>query len=126
MDSKGHRIVAPVVVRDITDGKITFSGRSKGETDDRNNYLTFALPPDREYSITVEAPGRTVQRGFHSGTAGATEMSEFHIAPALAATSHCPGRDAADLQVCLRGLLRRAAREAGDVHVPRAPGKTAA
>ena len=97
MDKARHRMAVPVIVRDITDGKITFSGRSKGETDDRNNFLTFALPPDREYSITVEAPGRTVQRGFHSGAAGSTEMSAFQIAPAPSDKS-LSARDAADIK----------------------------
>ena len=60
---KATRAVVPVVITDAADAKITFKGESKGETADRNDILTFDLPPGREFTLKVGDPAR-VEKTF--------------------------------------------------------------
>lgn len=47
------RVVAPVIVTASEDARTRFEGKSRGETADTNDFLTFELPPGREYSLNV-------------------------------------------------------------------------
>lgn len=73
----GDRVAAQVMVKDIGDPDVHFSGTSKGETADMNDYLTFALPQRRTYLIEVELAGSRVQQYYTTGTNKQDRLAMF-------------------------------------------------
>jgi transglutaminase-like putative cysteine protease len=67
LDPKGRRAVADVTMRDITNGAAVWTGKSLGETADRNNYLTFDVPRKHSYEIAVAYAEKTTYHPFVTG-----------------------------------------------------------
>ena len=86
VDAAGRRVVARVTVRDIARAAERFEGDSPSETADRNNFLSFDVPRDREYEIKVVYNGLSVSRPFHAGT-GAPGTVEIRLPSAAPAAS---------------------------------------
>jgi hypothetical protein len=66
------RVVADVVV---SDGKTALTGKSKGESADTNDFLTFDLKPETEYTAKVGAATTT----FKTDAAGKTQTVMVEI-----------------------------------------------
>lgn len=60
LDSQGKRVEAAVMVRETTPSAQSWSGKSKGETADLNNVLSFDLPLAGTYDVTAAYQGRIV------------------------------------------------------------------
>jgi hypothetical protein len=56
-----ERVAAPVTVTAGGDPKARFEGRSRGETADANDILSFDLLPEREYVVTVAGVEKAVR-----------------------------------------------------------------
>ncbi|MEO2088412.1 MAG: transglutaminase-like domain-containing protein [Gemmataceae bacterium] len=71
-DANKKRVAADVMV---TDGKKELAGKSKGESADTNDFLTFDLKPDTEYTVTVSG----VTKAFKSDAAGKTQTVQVEL-----------------------------------------------
>jgi transglutaminase-like putative cysteine protease len=65
----GKRIAANVRITDASDPSFKLEGRSRDESADLNNILTFQLPRAHAYKLHVDASGKTVEQDFTT-TAG--------------------------------------------------------
>ena len=65
-DDRGKRLALPVRFRDIETGAADWTGTSKGETSDKNNYLTIDLPVNRVYEVSVTNGDQTLSQPFAS------------------------------------------------------------
>lgn len=66
------RVAADVTV---TDGKKELAGKSKGESADTNDFLTFDLKPDVEYTLTAGGVTKT----FKTDAAGKTQTVQIEL-----------------------------------------------
>lgn len=80
LDASGKRVAAPVTVRDIVSGASNWTGTSRGETSDLNNFLTFDVPRGRVYEIDVADGDRQVAQPFAPGDS-ASSLAEIHLEP---------------------------------------------
>ena len=69
----GKRVVADVTATATGDAKKTYSGKSRGETADRLDFLSFDLPPNEEFAVKVGSASKTVK----TGAAGETKLIEI-------------------------------------------------
>ena len=84
LDAKGKRAAARVTLRDITNGAAVWTGVSKGETADRNDFLTFDVPRGKSYEIAASYAGRTAYQPFAPGDAArATAEIRLEALPAV-------------------------------------------
>lgn len=60
-DAGGHRVVAEVTVRELKQPAREFRGRSRGETADLNDFLSFPAARGGEYRVTALREGRRRQ-----------------------------------------------------------------
>jgi hypothetical protein len=72
IDASKKRVVADVT---MTDGKKELTGKSKGESADTNDFLTFDLKPDAEYTVTVSG----VTKAFKTDAAGKTQTVQVEL-----------------------------------------------
>lgn len=72
IDASKKRVAADVTV---TDGKKELAGKSKGESADTNDFLTFDLKPDAEYTVKVGAVTKT----FKTDAAGKTQTVQVEL-----------------------------------------------
>jgi len=61
IDAAKKRVAADVIVTGGADAK--FTGTSRGETADTNDFLTFELPPNAEFVVKVGTVSKTVKTG---------------------------------------------------------------
>jgi hypothetical protein len=73
VDAAGKRVEADVTVTATGDAKKAHTGKSRGETADRLDYLTFELPPNAEFAVKVGDATQTVK----TGAAGEQKLIEF-------------------------------------------------
>lgn len=73
LDANKKRVVADVTVTANADAKTAFAGKSRGETADLNDFLTFDLPPNAEFTVKVGDTAKTVK----TGAAGGTQLIEI-------------------------------------------------
>jgi transglutaminase-like putative cysteine protease len=59
LTGKKERSIVDVTVTDTMDAKASFTGKSRGETNDLNDILSFDLVPGREYVVKI---GKTVEK----------------------------------------------------------------
>jgi pimeloyl-ACP methyl ester carboxylesterase len=64
----GKRIAANVTITSGTSSALRFTGTSKDESADLNDFLTFDLPKQRTYLIEAEHDGHSQRRQFTAGT----------------------------------------------------------
>jgi hypothetical protein len=69
------RVVAAVTVTQDGDTKAKFEGKSKGESADTNDFLTFELKPGQKYKVKVGE----VEKSFTAGEAGKQQTVEVII-----------------------------------------------
>ncbi len=67
VDAATKRVALPVSVTATGDSKKQFEGTSRGETADTNDFLTFNLPPNREFLIKVSGAEKTIKTGDVGG-----------------------------------------------------------
>lgn len=53
VDAQNKRVITTVVVKAADDAKAQFEGKSRGESADANDFLSFDLEPNREYVIAA-------------------------------------------------------------------------
>jgi hypothetical protein len=75
VDAQKKRVAVAVMVTAKDDSRIKFEGRSRGETADTNDFLTFELLPGREY--LVKAAG--MEKPIKAGAAGHSQMIEIVV-----------------------------------------------
>ncbi|MFM8274611.1 MAG: transglutaminase-like domain-containing protein [Gemmata sp.] len=63
LDANKKRVAEKVTVAATGDAKKTYDGTSRDETADRNDYLTFGLPPNTEFVVTAGTVTKTVKTG---------------------------------------------------------------
>ena len=73
LDAGKKRVALPVTITAKGDPKARFEGTSRGETADANDFLTFRLLPEREYSIVV----RNVEKTIKTVAAGEQQIDIF-------------------------------------------------
>jgi hypothetical protein len=71
-DAGNKRVVAAVTVSAKDDPKAKFEGKSRGETDDTNDILSFDLQPGREYVVAAGGVEKTIKTG-------ADEQQQFDL-----------------------------------------------
>jgi predicted esterase len=101
LDAAKKRVVVPVTVTASSDPKKQFDGKSRGETADTNDFLTFDLAPDSEFIITVGETKKTIK----TGAAGSKQVVEIALTMPVSA-----GPDASNSAGALKAL--RAALDA--------------
>lgn len=79
-DAAKKRVVVSVTVTPAGDPKKPLEGKSKGETADRNDFLTFELPPEKEFVVKVGGAEKTIT----TGKAGTSQTVEFVVTTPLA------------------------------------------
>lgn len=80
---RGARVAASVVIRDTSDPEKQWTGTSRDESNDANDYLTFELPPSRSYVIRAKLDKRSARQELHCGEP-AQELVELHLKAARA------------------------------------------
>jgi len=75
VDERKNRIVLPVSVTAVKDSKLKFEGRSRGETADLNDYLSFDLLPVQKFTIKVGS----VEKVIETGKAGESQIVEIVV-----------------------------------------------
>ncbi len=73
----GQRVETAVAVRDGE--RVAAEGRTRGETSDINDLLTFRLPPDRTYQLMVTTPDGRTQRATFTVRGLAPMQMEFYL-----------------------------------------------
>lgn len=73
LNADGKRVEADVTATATGDAKKTYSGKSRGETADRLDYLSFELPPNEEFEVKVGGVSKTVK----TGAAGESKLIEI-------------------------------------------------
>lgn len=73
VNADGKRVVADVTATATTDTKKSFGGKSRGETADRLDFLSFDLPPNAEFEVKVGSVSKTVK----TGAAGESKLIEI-------------------------------------------------
>jgi hypothetical protein len=63
IDAAKKRVVIEVIVTASSDAKKTQTGTARGETADANDFLTFDLPPNTEFTVKVGDVSKTVKTG---------------------------------------------------------------
>lgn len=71
VNADGKRVEADVTA--TGDAKKTYSGKSRGETADRLDFLAFDLPPNAEFEVKVGSVSKTVK----TGAAGESKLIEI-------------------------------------------------
>jgi hypothetical protein len=71
--ANGKRVVVPVILTVAADAKTKLEGASKGESADTNDFLTFELPPQKEFTATASG----VSKSFKTGEAGKPQTVEI-------------------------------------------------
>lgn len=74
-DQNKKRIITNVSISLKGDNNIKFEGKSRGESSDLNDFLSFDLSPDKEYLIKTESIEKTVL----TGKPGTQQILEFNI-----------------------------------------------
>jgi len=64
----GQRVVASVSVSEATNAAVKFEGKSKDESADLNDILTFEVAQDRAYEIQAVLGDRKARKEFRAGT----------------------------------------------------------
>ncbi|RPI90180.1 MAG: polyhydroxyalkanoate depolymerase, partial [Planctomycetaceae bacterium] len=131
VDAEKHRVEVPVTISSSADPDQTLTGRSRGETADTNDILSFELSADREYLVKAGAASKTIQL-----EAGADErIVELTITPVEAPSpsalpdAGCSSQALAELRAALaeeaQALSDLATREFALVALTRADASTA-
>jgi Transglutaminase-like superfamily len=60
VDAEKKRVAATVTVTTKDDPKSKLEGKSRGESADTNDFLTFDLQPGREYVVSVQSEAKTI------------------------------------------------------------------
>jgi hypothetical protein len=75
VDGANKRVARAVTVTASADAKAKHDGTSRDETADANNFLSFDLPPDAEFVVTVGDVTKTIK----TGTAGKSELIVIQV-----------------------------------------------
>lgn len=75
LNADGKRVESDVTATATGGAKKTYSGKSRGETADRLDFLTFELPPNEEFEVTVGGASKVVK----TGAAGESKLIEIVI-----------------------------------------------
>ncbi len=95
------RIALPVAVTEVGQPKISaLEGKSRGETADTNDLLTFDLQPDKEYLIKVGGQEKTIK----IGPAGGQQTVEITVKESLPNGGPDAGKSAAALKALQSAL----------------------
>ena len=66
-NAEKKRVAVPVTVTEVADPKTSLRGKSRGETADANDFLTFDLKPNRDYAVRVAGAEKTIKTGPAGG-----------------------------------------------------------
>ena len=74
-DQNQKRVVTAITVSSPTDTSIKLEGKTRGESADLNDFLTFDLAPDKEFTIKAS----TSEKKVRTGAAGSQQVVDFII-----------------------------------------------
>jgi hypothetical protein len=69
LDANGKRVAAKAVVTDTAKNSEVFTGTTKDESADMNNFLTAELPRGAHYKLSIEGNGQQLVKEFDTGDA---------------------------------------------------------
>ena len=75
LDQNQKRVVTAITVSSPTDTSIKLAGKTRGESADLNDFLTFDLAPDKEFTIKAS----TYEKKVRTGAAGSQQVVDFII-----------------------------------------------
>jgi hypothetical protein len=75
LDQNQKRVVTAITVSSPTDTLIKLEGKTRGESADLNDFLTFDLAPDKEFTIKAS----TSEKKVRTGAAGSQQVVDFII-----------------------------------------------
>jgi hypothetical protein len=75
LDQNQKRVVTAITVSSPTDTSIKLEGKTRGESADLNDFLTFDLAPDKEFTIKAS----TSEKKVRTGAAGSQQVVDFMI-----------------------------------------------
>ena len=75
LDQNQKRVVTAITVSSPTDTSIKLAGKTRGESADLNDFLTFDLAPDKEFTIKAS----TSEKKVRTGAAGSQQVVDFII-----------------------------------------------
>lgn len=75
VNAANKRVAMKVTVTTANDAKKQYDGKSSDETADTNNFLTFDLPPNTEFTIEVGGVSKTIK----TGAVGEKQLVELQV-----------------------------------------------